>query len=89
MKKRNPKNQIGDHTHLSNLRIGQKGKVLSLLVEDRSLRRKLLDMGITEGVQIKIKKIAPLGDPVDIALRGYELCIRRTDLSMIMVEVIS
>jgi ferrous iron transport protein A len=48
-----------------------------------------MDMGITEGVQIKIKKIAPLGDPIDIELRGYELCIRKTDMSMIDVEVIS
>ncbi|HCB66397.1 MAG TPA: ferrous iron transport protein A, partial [Acholeplasmataceae bacterium] len=43
----------------------------------------------TEGVQIKIKKIAPLGDPIDIELRGYELCIRKIDLSTIDVEVIS
>ena len=46
-------------------------------------------MGITEGVQIKIKKIAPLGDPYDIELRGYELCLRKRDLAMIDVEVIA
>lgn len=89
MKKQSKKNQIGDHITLSNLKKGQKAKVLSLNIEDRSLRRKLLDMGITEGVQVKIKKIAPLGDPIDIELRGYELCIRKSDLSMIVVEVMS
>jgi ferrous iron transport protein A len=89
MKPKHQKSQIGDYTSLSNLKKGQKGKVLSLAIEDRQLRRKLLDMGITEGVQIKIKKIAPLGDPIDIELRGYELCIRKQDLSMIVVEVIS
>lgn len=81
--------RAGDHTVLSNLKKGQKAKVVFLNTEDRSLRRKLLDMGITEGVQIKIKKIAPLGDPMDIELRGYELCVRKADLSMIDVEVMS
>ncbi len=89
MKSKHQKNKIGDYTSLSNLKKGQKGKVLSLDIQDRHMRRKLLDMGITEGVQIKIKKIAPLGDPIDIELRGYELCIRKQDLSMIVVEVIA
>jgi ferrous iron transport protein A len=89
MKNQLKKCSIGDRVSLSNLKKGQKAKVLSLTVEDRSLRRKLLDMGITEGVQIKIKKVAPLGDPIDIELRGYELCIRKADLAMIFVEVIA
>lgn len=89
MKSKHQKNKIGDYTSLSNLKKGQKGKVLSLDIQDRHMRRKLLDMGITEGVRIKIKKIAPLGDPIDIELRGYELCIRKQDLSMIVVEVIA
>ena len=45
-------------------------------------------MGITRGVEIEIKKIAPMGDPIDISLRDYELCIRKEDLSKIEVEVI-
>ena len=45
-------------------------------------------MGITRGVQITIKKVAPMGDPIDISLRDYELCIRKEDLSKIEVEVI-
>jgi len=81
--------KAGDHAKLSNLKKGQKAKVVLLNTSDKSLRRRLMDMGITEGVQIKIKKIAPLGDPIDIELRGYELCIRKVDLSTIDVEVIS
>ena len=45
-------------------------------------------MGITTGVQVLVKKFAPLGDPVDIELRGYELCIRKKDLAFIDVEVV-
>ncbi len=73
---------------LDELNIGQKAKVLNLNVENREIRRHLLDMGITRGVEVKIKKIAPMGDPIDIELRDYELCIRKADLSQIEVEVI-
>lgn len=81
--------QIGETTVLSKLKKGQKAKVIELHTENKALRRRLLDMGITEGVQIKIKKIAPLGDPIDIELRGYELCLRKKDLELIDVEVMS
>jgi ferrous iron transport protein A len=73
---------------LSFLYKGQKGIVKSLENIDRVLRRRLLDMGITEGVLIHVKKVAPLGDPVDIELRGYELCLRRRDMDAVFVEVI-
>ena len=89
MKLRAQRYHKGDQTKLSHLRKGQKAKVVFLNSEDKALRRRLLDMGITEGVQIKIKKIAPLGDPIDIELRGYELCLRKYDMSFIDVEVIS
>jgi ferrous iron transport protein A len=78
-----------DLATLADLSHGQKAKVTKLNTIDKALRRRLLDMGITEGVQIKIKRIAPLGDPYDIELRGYELCLRKKDLSLIDVEVIS
>ena len=74
---------------LADLKQGQKAKVTKLNTIDKALRRRLLDMGITEGVQIKIKRIAPLGDPFDIELRGYELCLRKKDLSLIDIEVLS
>ena len=89
MKNSNKKYGTGEQTVLSNLRKGQKAKVVFLNTTDKALRRRLLDMGITEGVQIQIKKIAPLGDPYDIKLRGYELCLRKRDLAMIDVEVIA
>lgn len=79
----------GDHTSLSKLRKGMRAKVIKINTVDRALRRRLLDMGITEGVQVKMKKIAPLGDPIDIELRGYELCLRKADLDLIDIEVIS
>ena len=74
--------------HLSDLTIGQKAIVLALHNHNKALRRRLLDMGITKGVEIIIKKIAPLGDPVDIELRGYELCLRKEDMKQIDIEVI-
>ena len=80
--------EIGQTGHLSDLLIGQKAKVLALHNENKSLRRRLLDMGITRDVIITIKKIAPLGDPIDIELRGYELCLRLSDMQNIDVEVV-
>ena len=73
---------------LSDLKVGQEAKVLKLDVKNKEIRRHLLDMGLTRGVNVKIKKIAPLGDPVDIELRNYELCIGKSDLKKVKVEVI-
>ena len=73
--------------NLSALKVGQKGKVLQINIVDKQIKRHLLDMGITRGVIIEIKKIAPMGDPIDIKLRDYELCIRKADLKQIEVEV--
>lgn len=78
----------GVQAHLSDLKKGQKAKVIGLHNENKALRRRLLDMGITDGVEVRIKKFAPLGDPVDIELRGYELCIRKNDMENIDIEVI-
>ena len=80
--------KVGEEGHLSDLKRGQKCIVLDFHNDNAALRRHLLDMGITKGAVIEIKKIAPLGDPVDIALRGYELCIRRSDMASIDVKVI-
>ena len=74
--------------NLGELNIGQKSKVLNLNIDNKQIKRHLLDMGITRGVEVEIKKIAPMGDPIDIKLRGYELCIRKADLTQIEVEVI-
>ena len=56
--------------------------------QNKAIRRHLLDMGITRGVEITIKKVAPMGDPIDIHLRDYELVLRKQDLTKIEVEVI-
>ncbi len=78
----------GDEGHLSDLRRGQKCIVLDFHNDNAALRRRLLDMGITKGVIIEVKKIAPLGDPIDIRLRGYELCIRKVDMEGIDIRVL-
>ena len=74
--------------NLSELKVGQKAKVLKLNIEDKQIKRHLLDMGITRVAEVKIKKIAPMGDPIDLELRDYQLCIRKADLAQIEVEVI-
>ena len=53
---------------------------------DGPVRRRIMDMGITKGVEIYVRKVAPLGDPMDLNLRGYELTLRKADASMIEVE---
>jgi ferrous iron transport protein A len=80
---------VGEKGHLSDLHRGQKCIVYGLHNQNLALRRRLLDMGITKGVEIEVKKIAPLGDPIDIELRGYELCIRKDDMRNIDIEVIA
>lgn len=80
--------KINEEGHLSDLTIGQKAIVLALHNDNPALRRRLLDMGITKGVEIAIKKKAPFGDPVDITLRGYELCIRLSDMKNIDIKVV-
>lgn len=79
--------KVGEVCELSELKIGQTAIVKQLKISDKQIRRHLLDMGITRGVKVKIKKIAPMGDPIDIELRGYQLAIRKADLKLIEVEV--
>lgn len=73
---------------LTELKIHQKAVVTKVNIANALLKRRILDMGITSGVVIEIKKIAPLGDPIDISLRGYQLCLRKNELSQIECEVI-
>ena len=51
-----------------------------------AVKRRIMDMGITKGVTIKVRKVAPLGDPMELTVRGYELSIRKADASLIDVE---
>ena len=79
---------IGEICSLSELKIGQTAVVRSINITNKNVKRPLLDMGLTKGTKVSIKKIAPMGDPIDILLRGYELAIRKVDLKQIEVEVI-
>jgi len=79
---------IGETCNLSELKIGQTAVVKSINITNKNVKRHLLDMGLTKGTKVSIKKIAPMGDPIDILLRGYELAIRKADLKQIEVEVI-
>ena len=80
--------KTGEKCVLSDLVVGQKARVLKLNETNKAIRRHLLDMGVTRGTEVTIKKIAPMGDPIDISLRDYELCLRKEDLTKIEVEVI-
>ena len=53
---------------------------------DGAVKRRIMDMGITKGTQIHVRKVAPLGDPVEITVRGYELSLRKADAEMVEVE---
>lgn len=79
----------GDSCKLSDLRVGQSGELISFDNDNKALRRRLLDMGLTKGVVIEINMISPLGDPVSINLRGYQLCMRKDDMSQIVVKVVN
>ncbi|MDE5546264.1 MAG: ferrous iron transport protein A [Anaeroplasmataceae bacterium] len=78
---------IGEACKLSELKVGQAGKLISFSNENKALRRRLLDMGLTKNVEIDIKMISPLGDPISIGLRGYQLCLRKEDMENILVTV--
>ena len=70
---------------LRNAKVGQSVKVLRLNGEG-AVKRRIMDMGITKGVEIYVRKVAPLGDPLEVTVRGYELSIRKADAEMIDVE---
>lgn len=70
---------------LKDAKIGQTVKVKKLGGAG-AVKRRIMDMGITKGVEIYIRKVAPLGDPVEITVRGYELSLRKADAEMIEVE---
>mgnify|MGYP000760325634 CR=1 FL=1 len=65
---------------------GEKGKVKRLYAEG-AVRRRLLDMGITPGGELILRKAAPLGDPIEITLRGYELTLRKAEAAAVLAEV--
>ena len=70
---------------LRDVKIGETAKVVKLHGEG-PVKRRIMDMGITRGAEIYVRKVAPLGDPVEITVRGYELSLRKADAEMIQVD---
>ena len=70
---------------LKETKVGESVKVLKLHGEG-AVKRRIMDMGITKGSELYIRKVAPLGDPVEVTVRGYELSLRKADAEMIEVE---
>ncbi len=70
---------------LREMAVGSTAKVRRLH-GDGPVRRRIMDMGITKGVEVFVRKVAPLGDPVEVTVRGYELSLRKADAEMIEVE---
>ena len=70
---------------IKDAKVGETVKATKLTGEG-PVKRRIMDMGITKGVEIYVRKVAPLGDPVEVTVRGYELSLRKADAEMIQVE---
>ena len=72
---------------LRNVKVGQTAVVVKLHGEG-AVKRRIMDMGITKGISVFVRKVAPLGDPIEVTVRNYELSLRKADAEMIEVEEI-
>ncbi|MBO7532824.1 MAG: ferrous iron transport protein A [Victivallales bacterium] len=70
---------------LKEVNIGETVKVVKITGEG-PVKRRIMDMGITKGTEIYVRKVAPLGDPIEVTIRGYELSLRKADIDIIQVE---
>ena len=70
---------------LREAKVGQTVAVVKLHGEG-AVKRRIMDMGITKGVQVHVRKVAPLGDPIEVTVRGYELSLRKADAERILVD---
>lgn len=70
---------------LKDVRVGQTVKVTKI-IGTGPVKRRIMDMGITKGVEVYVRKVAPLGDPVELTVRNYELSLRKEDAAMVEVE---
>lgn len=70
---------------LGEVAVGKTARVVKLHGEG-AMRRRIMDMGLTKGVEVKVRKLAPLGDPMELTVRGYQLSLRKADAKMIEVE---
>lgn len=71
---------------LSEFAIGEKG-VIKMVGGDGRVRRRMFDMGVTPGAEVVLRKRAPLGDPLEVTIRGYELTLRKSEAEMVTMEV--
>lgn len=72
--------------YLSEFNIGEQGKILKVSAEGK-IKRRLFDMGVTPGAMVLLKKVAPLGDPIEVTIRGYELSLRKDEAKCVLIEV--
>ncbi len=70
---------------LGDVKVGKSARIVKLHGEG-AVRRRIMDMGLTKGTQITVRKVAPLGDPIEITVRGYELSLRKADAEMVEIE---
>ncbi|MDY2637670.1 MAG: FeoA family protein [Phascolarctobacterium sp.] len=70
---------------LKDIAVGEKA-VVKRLTGEGALKRRIMDMGVTKGVEIFVRKVAPLGDPMEVTVRGYELSLRKAEAESILVE---
>lgn len=70
---------------LRDVKIGETVRVVKLHGEG-AVKRRIMDMGLTKGVEVYVRKVAPLGDPVEVTVRGYELSLRKADAEMVEVQ---
>ena len=70
---------------LKDVKVGQTARIVKLHGEG-AIKRRIMDMGITKGIEVRVRKVAPLGDPMELTVRGYELSLRKADAEMIEVE---
>lgn len=77
--------QMGNKMTLANLKVGESA-IIKKVEGEGALRRRLLEMGITPNTRVMVRKVAPLGDPIELALRNYELTLRRSDADRIEIS---
>ena len=70
---------------LKDVKVGETCKIKKITGEG-AVKRRIMEMGLTKGVELKIRKVAPLGDPIELTVRGYELSIRKADAMMVELE---
>lgn len=72
---------------LKNTPVGQTVRIVKIGGEG-AVKKRIMDMGITKGIEVSVRKVAPLGDPIEITVRGYELSLRKADADLIAVEIV-